>query len=147
MTTDAGSRRDPDRLADFLHERLGDRFRSLVEYRADDETVHYVRDDVDGAVARDRLARIQTLYEGERASALPTESDPDFGPLYASTHVFGGAMVIHLLDESGSAVGFSFDHSVGGRLSEFVGECLSVLYDGNLWDGHDGRDGVDTSPE
>lgn len=127
------SGRDPDRLVSFLQSRLGDRFRSLVEYHPDGQTVHYVADDIDDALALARLDRIRNLYEGERTASRPTEEDPDFGPLYASTHVFGGALVVHLLDESGTAVGFSMDHGVGSRLSQFVEECLGVLYDSHSW--------------
>jgi hypothetical protein len=125
--------RDPQRLVAFLHERVGDGFRSLVEYRPDGQVVHYVADDIDPELARARLARIRSLYEGERLASRPVADDPEFGPLYASTHVFGGALVVHLLDEAGTAVGFSLDHGVGTRLSQFVTECLRVLYDSHPW--------------
>jgi hypothetical protein len=121
--------RDPERLVSFLHERLGDSFRSLVEYRPDEQIVHYTADDIDSDLALARLDRIRTLYEGERLACLPSVDDPEFGPLYASTHVFGGALVVHLLDEAGTPIGFSMDHGVGSRLSQFVEECLGVLYD------------------
>jgi hypothetical protein len=125
--------RDPERLVSFLHERLGDSFRSLVEYRPDGQSVHYVADDIDHERAVDRLERIRRLYEGERLASHPSGDDPEFGPLYASTHVFGGALVVHLLDEAGTAIGFSMDHGVGSRLSQFVEECLGVLYASHPW--------------
>ncbi|MFC5368857.1 hypothetical protein [Salinirubrum litoreum] len=125
--------RDPERLVSFLSDRLGDDFRSLVEYHPDEQVVHYVADDIDRSVAVDRLDRIRNLYEGERLACRPTSDDPSFGPLFASTHVFGGALVVHLLDEAGTAIGFSMDHGVGGRLSQFVEECLAVLYDSHPW--------------
>jgi hypothetical protein len=125
--------RDPERLVSFLRTRLGDDFRSLVEYHPEGQTVHYVADGIDQSLALDRLDRIRNLYEGERLASQPTADDPSFGPLYASTHIFGGALVVHLLDEAGTAIGFSMDHGVGSRLSKFIEECLSVLYDSHPW--------------
>lgn len=125
--------RNPARLVAFLDERLGDRFRSLVEYHPDGEQVHYLRADIDEAAAQARLERVRSLYEGERAAATPVDGDPDFGPLYASTHVFGGAVVVHILDESGSAVGFSIEPQVAGNLTDFIRECLEQLYDRDPW--------------
>jgi hypothetical protein len=125
--------RDPERLASFLRERIGDDFRSLVEYRPDEQIVHYTAEGIDPSYAHSRLERVRSLYEGERVASRPTEDDPAFGPLYASTHVFGGALVVHLLDESGTAIGFSVDHGVGTRLSGFLEECLGVLYDSHPW--------------
>jgi hypothetical protein len=125
--------RDPERLVSFLRDRLGDDFRSLVEYRPTEQVIHYVADDIDRSLAVDRLDRIRSLYEGERLASRPTDGDPSFGPLYASTHLFGGALVVHILDEAGTAIGFSMDHGVGTRLSQFIEECLDVLYDAHPW--------------
>lgn len=120
---------DPERLVAYLRDRFGEDLRSCVVYETDDREVVHVRDDIDADIARARVDRVHHLYEGERAARSPDPRDPDLGPLYASTHVFGAAIVIHLLDETGTVVAFSLDHVVGGRLTGFVRDCMSVLYD------------------
>lgn len=135
--------RNPEELVAFLRERLGDDFRSLVEYRADDQTIHYVKEGIDSEHAEARLQRIRHLYEGEVAAGPPVAEDVGFGPLYASTHIFGGAIVIHVLDATGSAIGFSVDHRVGGNLTTFVRECIEVLYDNHPWEQVDAAEAGD----
>jgi len=127
------SNRNHSDLVDFLESRLGENFRSLVEYDPDQEKIHYLRDEISEEAALSRLERVRTLYEGERSARFPDEADPEFGPLYASTYIFGGAIVVHIMDGSGSVVGFSMDHQVGGRLSKFVRECMEVLYESSPW--------------
>lgn len=128
-TTRSGSATGPntDALVSYLRERFGESFRSCVVYDGDECGVRFVREDISRAAARSRIDRVRHLYEGERAARDPEPADPDFGPLYASTHVFSGAIVVHLLTRDGTAVGFSLDHPIGGNLTAFVTDCIDVL--------------------
>jgi hypothetical protein len=118
----------PERLLRFLRSVAGDAVRSLVRYDGDEATVHYVRQDIDGSFARLRLERVAELYASERAVATATPDDPDFGRLHASVHVFGAAVVVHLLTPTGAAFGFSLEHHTGGDLVGFVRDCAEALY-------------------
>jgi hypothetical protein len=123
-STDVGA------LVEHLRNRFGDSLRSCVVYDGSGVTLHFARGDIPEAAVHSRVERINTLYEAEQAAREPTDDDPDFGPLHASTHVFEEALVVHLLLPDGSAVGVSMDHLVGSRLSGFVTECLNVLRTG-----------------
>lgn len=125
-----GHSTDVGALVEHLRKRFGDSFRSCVVYDGSGATLHFARDDISEAAVHSRVERINALYEAERVARAPTEDDPEFGPLHASTHVFGEALVVHLLLPDGSAVGVSMDHLVGSRLSSFVKECLDVLRTG-----------------
>lgn len=127
MSTRAGNSNDIDALVRYLRARLGDRVRSCVVYETDGPRVEFVRSDIPRADAQDRIERVRTLYEGERDVREAPSDEDGFGPLRASTHVFGGAIVVLLLTPDGSAVGFSLDHAVGGNLTGFVRDCLDVL--------------------
>jgi hypothetical protein len=118
----------PRTLLEFLHSRGGDAVRSLVRYDGTDTTAYYVRDDIEADAARARLARVAELYRSERAVLAADPADPEFGRLHASVHVFGGAVVVHLLDPTGVAYGFSLEHQSGGTLLGFVRDCAEALY-------------------
>jgi hypothetical protein len=126
-----GHSTDVEALVEHLRNRFGDSFRSCVVYDGSGVTLHFARDDISEASVNSRIERINALYEAEQAAHAPTEDDPEFGPLHASTHVFGVALVVHLLLADGSTVGVSMDHIVGGRLSGFVKDCLDVLRTGD----------------
>jgi hypothetical protein len=119
---------DVGALVEYLRNRFGDSLRSCVVYDGSGVTLHFARRDISETAVHSRVERINRLYEAEQAARAPTENDPEFGPLHASVHVFGEAVVVHLLLPDGSAVGISTDHAVGGRLSGFVKDCLDVLY-------------------
>lgn len=119
---------DPGALVRYLRERFDDGLRSCVTYDDDGATVHFARGDLSEATVHSRLERVKGLSEAERAAQVPDELDPGFGPLHASTHVFGEALVVHLLAPDGSVVGFSMDHAIGGHLTSFVADCMEVLY-------------------
>jgi hypothetical protein len=131
MATDSGGAAhgvDAEALVRYLKGRFDDGLRSCVAYDDDGATVHFVRGDLSEAAVHSRLERVRGLSEAERAAQVPDELDPEFGPLHASTHVFGEALVVHLLAPDGSVVGISMDRAIGGHLTSFVADCMEVLY-------------------
>jgi hypothetical protein len=119
-------------LVAHLREAFGEGFRGCVVYDGDDRDIRFVRSDLEGAPITSRLRRVEQLYEAERAVRDAEPEDQAFGPLYASTHVFDGAVVVHFLTPSGAAVGVSMDHGVSGDISTFIDRCLDVFYDGDV---------------
>jgi hypothetical protein len=119
-------------LVAHLREEFDEGFRGCVVYDGDDRDIRFVRSDLKGAPIDSRLSRVQQLYETERGVRDAEPDDPSFGPLYASTHVFDSAVVVHFLTPSGAAVGVSMDHGVSGDLSTFIARCLDVFYDGDV---------------
>jgi hypothetical protein len=132
---------DTDTLLEYLGDRVGDAVRSCVEYTPESSTVHYLRDDIDGTAAEARLVRVAGLYQASRLAADP-DGDRTLGRLHASVHLFGGALVLHLLDSAGRAVGVSLDPSAGTELVGVVAGCSEALY-GTLPDGFPTADGAD----
>lgn len=128
--TDERPRADTDRLLAHLHDRFGEAVRSCVEYTPDSNRIHYLRDDIelDRSQAESRLVRIEELYHAERLSATPLVDDSELGRLRVSIHLFEGALVVHLVDESGRIVGVSLDPTAEPGLLELATDCLEALY-------------------
>ena len=123
-------RADTERLLAYLHDRFGDTVRSCVEYTPNTSRIHYLRDDIeiDKSQAETRLVRVKELYHAERLSATPLVDDSELGRLCVSTHLFEGALVVHLIDASGRVIGVSLDSTTQPELLTLATDCLDALY-------------------
>jgi hypothetical protein len=119
---------DVGKLLGFLEDEFGAALRSCVSYAPRSHTIHYLRDDIDRTDAEDRLVSVAQLYQAERLNASLPGGGPEPARLYSSLHVFGGVVVVHLLNPGGRAVGFSVDAGTFADLVGLVARCLEAAY-------------------
>ena len=121
----------PYRLAEFLHERVGDGLRSVIYYDPDDYEVVYLREDVAGEYTESRIEDIITDLWADSYEQGVREDLRRHGRLNATTWVFEDAIEMHFVADERQGIAVALDTETFLAQNTFVARCLSVAgFDG-----------------
>lgn len=111
-------------LVERIYDHVDDALRGIVRYEDGEFEILCKRDDVETATfqRRTEVTIKQTVhrYGGNGSTGGLEESD-------TYVELFEDVAVVHLPEEAGTGVVFSFELPAAGKLSSFVDDCRSVL--------------------
>ncbi|MFC7079902.1 DUF7522 family protein [Halorussus caseinilyticus] len=115
----------PYRLADFLHEQVGDGLRSVIYHDPDGYEVVYVRENVDGRSEEDIDGIVADLWADSYEQGIREELR-GYGPLNCTVWVFEEAIEMHFVADERQGIAVALDTETFLAQSTFIGRCLGV---------------------
>lgn len=115
----------PYRLADFLHEQVGDGLRSVIYHDREGYEIVYVRDDADDYADEDVDEIVADLWADSYEQGI-REDLRGHGPLNCSVWVFEEAIEMHFVADERQGVAVALDTETFLAQSSFIRRCLGV---------------------
>jgi hypothetical protein len=115
----------PYRLAEFLHEGVGDGLRSVIYYDSEEYEVVFVREDVADFDEQDIDGIVADLWADSYEQGI-REDLRGHGPLACTVWAFEEAIEMHFVADERRGVAVALDTETFLAQSTFIGQCLEV---------------------
>ncbi|UPV74614.1 hypothetical protein M0R89_00755 [Halorussus limi] len=115
----------PYRLADFLHEQVGDGLRSVIYHDRDEYEVVFVREDLEDYDGEEIDDIVADLWADSYEQAI-REDLRGHGPLNCTVWVFEDAIEMHFVADDRRGIAVALDTETFLAQSSFIGQCLGV---------------------
>jgi len=126
---EVNQRPNTDDFVAFLRDIADPHVRSVVTYTDDAFTVEYIRKDLTAQYTQSEVETLIETFRNDERTETRRETSLNAGEHHTTVRLYDESIIIHFPQDSTHRTLVAFDPTVAPRLTNFIYQSLTYLYD------------------